>query len=961
MRGQFLQQFFKTRGFTHVKSNHEIDVLCPFVHEKGQETRPSANVNIEKGVFHCFTCEAEGRFNKGGLSQTEFVAQYYGIGYSEAIKFLEMSSKDFNADDTHQKFIENLLGCDEKLQFLYERGITDKEIADYQLGYNGEAIVYPIYLNGAMLDRRKYNTSREGNEPKIKSEKGAKPLLFPYDDWLKQLDHSDFTVLTAGENDTILARKYGYNAVESTMGEGSFPKVFSHHFTGKKVIICYDCDEAGRKAAKTIGFLLKEARANVFIADLKLSGTKDDNDVTDFFIKNRYSKSDFDKILAEAVPFTQEDAQEIKNEIYPLVDLWEVPKGKYAKKRLSTRAIMMGKFSIPMEAPTAVQYRCENPIQDHETCMTCPLNNQEEQWWSLEEKNLDAVLDLVETNRDPQQKALRRMLRIPTKCPNPPRVSIRERQHVTKVILSPDVDTENELSGFRAAEQHAYVIGLDLEDGNRYRTYFKRYANPNDKQKIVMIVDRVEDSDNSVAVFKMTPEIKQELSQFQKRPEDVMNDRYSLAREVVGTFASPMVVNAVNIMFHSVLEFKIYGNYTKGYPEGVIIGESRTGKTKTAKRLEIFYGLGNFTTVKNATTAGLLGGADKLPSGEFRISWGKIPLNHKGLLILDEMSGLSKDVMATLTDMRSEGVANMEKIVKGKAPAKTRLLWISNPRTNSDGNSKSIEDYPNGVKVVLDLVGSDEDIARFDFCYILPTSKEYIAPKFDDEKEENILKLDNTPYHHLIQWAWSRKADQTKFDKNVDRYIWHTAQQLNEKYDTHIKFFGSEAAYKLARIAVSCAIMCFSHDGTGECILVKKEHVDWASQFLLACYDNETFRLSEFVENERKFTQTTEEINNEVAKLMKKYPMILKLLLEYDENSPYNLKAAGGISDDEYKYLISTMFLNGLINYTTKGYITSTKRLKRSLDILRNGHTKKETSGPMRNEPKSFSDKINLN
>ena len=940
MEGKFLEQFFEARGFTDVKSNHELDVLCPFPHDKGYETRPSAHVNINKGVFHCKTCEAEGRFNKGGLSEADFVTHFYNISYTDSIQFLA-SQKDFDEDETHQKYIDLLFNTADKVKWLCDRGIGTREIVEYKLGYDGNGIIYPIFVNGVMLDKRTYNTSQEGLEAKIKSQPGAKPLLFPYDHWQEQLETAPFTLLTAGENDTLLARKMGYNAVTSTMGEGSFPRLFLNLFKGKKVIICYDCDEAGRKSSKTVAFLLKEAGANVFLMDLGLEGTKEDKDVTDFFIKRKYSKSDFDKRIEEAVPFTEEEMVEIKNEVYPLIDLWDVPKGKYSGKRLSTRAIMMGKFSTPMETPTAIHYQCTSLDTESPVCAVCPLRDQQERWWTLGENNLNDVLDLIEVNKKPQEAAIKRILSIPEKCPSSPKKTVRERQHVTKVILAPDVDMENELSGFKAAEQHAYVVGLDLEDGNRYRTYFKRYANQNDKQKIVMVVDRVEDSDNSVNTFKMTPEIQEELSQFQLSPAEVMQKRYELAREVVGTFAAPMVVNSVNIMFHSPLEFKIFGSYTKGYPEGVIVGESRTGKTKTATRLEFFYGLGNFTTVKNATTAGLLGGADKLPSGEFRISWGKIPLNHKGLLLLDEMSGLSKETMSTLTDMRSEGIASIEKIVKGKAPAKTRLLWISNPRTNSDGNSRSIEDYPNGVKVILDLVGSDEDIARFDFVYILPSSKEYIAPIFDDEREkEELLKIknkgiNNQPYHHLIQWAWSRKADQVKFDKQVDRYIWHTAQQLNEKYDTSIKFFGSEAAYKLARLSVSCAIMCFSHDGTGESIFVKKEHVDWAAKFLVDCYDNDTFRLTEYAEQAKFTTTTNESVNNIFASLVHTYPMIMKSLASQTETSLRMLEAVSGLEKKDFNPVFSTLLRNGLVVQGSRENIMATKRFREALKAYR--------------------------
>jgi 5S rRNA maturation endonuclease (ribonuclease M5) len=912
-------------------------------------------------VFHCKTCSAEGRFDDGGLSETGFVSQLYGMKNSDAVLFLA-NYVDYNEDGSYERFMTALHNEQNKLEYLEARGITIEEVNKYKLGYNGSGIVYPVFVNGFMMDKRIYNTSPQGNEAKIKSQKNAKPLFFPFDDWYEDLDKSDFTLMTAGENDTLLARKYGYNAVESTMGEGSFPKIFAGLFQDKKVIICYDCDEAGKNAARQIAFYLKEAGATVSLMDLGLEGTKEDKDVTDFFIKHNYTKDDFDKKIAEAVPFTEEDHLEVKNKKYPLVDLWDVPEGKYSGKRLSTRAIMMGKFSTPMEVPTAIHVECINPSPDSTICASCPYfkDGNHERWWTLGEDNLKDVLELVEVNSTQQHKTIKRLLRIPTNCPNPPRYQIRERKHVTKVIFSPDVDTENELSGFKSAEQHAYVIGKNLEDGGRYRLFFKRYAHPLDKQKIVMVVDDFEQSDNSTNAFKMTPEILQELSQFQMTPEDAMKLRYELAKKVVGTFTHPMVVNCVNLTFHSPLQFKLYGKYSKTPFEVVIVGESRTGKTETAQFLEMFYGLGNFTAVKNAKTTGLLGGVDKLPSGEYRIKWGKIPLNHKGLIILDEMSGLSKETMATLTDMRSEGVAVIEKIISGKAPAKARIIWTTNTRTNAEGNTRAIDEYPNGVKIILELVGSAEDIARFDFCYIMPNDGKLIPPRFEDEEiMDNLTKLDNTPHRHLIQWVWSRNADQTKFDRGVDRYIWNVSMQLNEIYNCQYQFFGRELPKKLGKLAASVAAMCFSHDGTGEVILVKKEHVDWAVQFMKDIYDNDTFRLAEFVAGEKKLIEPTEESNIEVNKLMKKYPMFFKLLLENDECNPYGLKAATGIGDDEYKYIVSTMFQHGLLKQSKNG-IQSSKKLKRSINALRTTSAPKMQFPIDVSEQKSFSDKVQL-
>jgi hypothetical protein len=344
------------------------------------------------------------------------VKEYYGMSYGEAIQFLVSQKKDYDSDDSYQIFKNNLLGHDDAMKYLETRGITEDLVKEYELGYNGSGVVYPVFVNGIMLDRRTYNLHQEEGEAKIKSELGAKPLLFPYDKWMAKLNDSDFTLMTAGENDTILARKYGFNAVESTMGEGSFPKMFLRLFEGRKVIICYDCDDAGKNASKTVAFLLKEAGAEVYIADLGLSGAKDDKDITDFFIKRRGSQLAFAQILDSAAKFDEEQFVEVKNKEYPLVDLWEVPEGKHSGKRLSSRVIMMGKFSNPMETPSAIYAECTRFDSDSQVCENCPFGKERERWWTLDEDNLEDVLELVEVNKGTQHKVINRLLRIPANC-----------------------------------------------------------------------------------------------------------------------------------------------------------------------------------------------------------------------------------------------------------------------------------------------------------------------------------------------------------------------------------------------------------------------------------------------------------------------------------------------------------------------------------------------------------------
>jgi hypothetical protein len=927
MAGEFLLSFFEERGAVTEKPNGEADVLCPFEHDKGYEKRPSAHINVDKGTFHCKTCRAEGRFSNGGLSEINFAAKIHGISYREAIKIIQQFEDIPASDNAWNSAVNALLQQKEKLAYLAARGITEEEVLHYKLGYDGTGIVYPVYMYGDILDKRTYNMSPKEGEPKIKSQAGATPLLFPFDHWRKT---ETPTLLVGGENDALLGRRLGLNALTSTGGEGTFPAVFLGLFKGKTVYIAYDCDEAGRKGALTVAFKLKEAGANVYIVDLGLAGTKEDKDLTDFVIKHGYGADELQEKIDAAKLYDGEQFQEAKNEHYPLVNLLEVNHGEYSNKYISAQVNMSGKIEAvhgtSLEAPTACEWQCNGGIFDDKSpCHGCPLEN-EKGWWTLDQNNLDQLLEIVEVTTQEQDKAIRRFIGLPSKCPNAT-VTKREKQHVQKVLFTPDVETEGELSGYTGLELLSYVVDQDLKDGDRYRIFFKRYPHPK-TQGIVAVVDRHEASDAGINAFKMNHDMYESLAQFQGHPDEVMNKRFELGKEIIAASTPRAVFEAVNIMYHSVLDFKFHKSYMKGHPEGLIVGASRTGKTETAVKWQQFLGIGNVTNAKSATVAGLIGGNAKMPSGGFKITWGTIPRNNKGMLIVDEMSGIRPEVISQLTAVRSERKAIIEKIASGSAPAKTRLLWISNQRDQRDGRTLPISMYKDGVELVRELVGKNEDIARFDFIVVVPETERLISPF---ENAADIPDVDNTPYKNLVYWAWSRKQDEIKFAPNVEQYIWNTALEMNDKYDSSdLNIFGAEAYKKLARIAVSAAAMCFSNSDAGSNILVCKEHVDWARDFLVRCYDNSIFNLPSYVEQQKELTETNELVDAVFAGVAKAHPNIIKLIGERNDLTTTTLSIVSGLDKDTLGGVLNNLIKHGLATVGGYGAIVPTLRFKKA-------------------------------
>lgn len=919
-KGQFFEWFFdQNGGLSEPNSQGEHSVFCPFEHDKGYEHNPSAHVNLSKGLFHCKTCLAEGRFDNGGLTEVGFVAEYYKVSQTEAIKFLNRFMADPIENESWSNFQETLFSSTKMLDILRnKRGFTDETIRTYELGLDGAGIIYPVKLFGNLYDIRTYDPD---GKPKMKSEKHRTTAIFPFDHWVT--DERD-TLLVGGENDALLGRQLGFNAVTFTGGEGSVPAdTFLRFFKGRRVYVCYDMDLAGRKGGQRVAYKLREAGAEVFIVSLPLSGEKDDKDLTDFVVAHNKGYADLDEIIRTSPEFSQEDFIQEKNRYFPLVNLWEATDGKYYGRRISSRVIMAGKYDQAMFLPTIVDFYCKCGEAD---CRVCEGKSGKNTYtWTLEEDNLQDAMRLLEVTEQEQKESLYFMNYI--KLSSDVKMNIRARETVFKYMFMPDVETESDSTNYVPVEQYSYVIGHTMSEGDKYRIFFKPYAHPSKGQKAFLVVDRVEDSDNAVNSFTMNEQVKQKLSVFKGHPKEVMRQRFEMAKGITKGYTVDRIVWAIDLVYHSPLKIRLMGKTIKGYPEVAVIGETGTGKTSTATALQLYYGIGNRTVMKSVTEAGLIGGMDKSTSGGMFVKWGTLPRNNKGLVILEEMSGAPQKIINAMTDIRSEGIANITRVGGTfRAMAQTRLIWFGNPRVVNK-RSVPFSEYPTGVDAVLDLVGANEDIRRFDLVLLEAANEDIVR---DDVFSKDAHPYDRDTYASLIRWIWSRTPDQITFDESVSQYLMERSTVLNEKFNSDVSFLGVDARFKLARLAVACAACCFSTDDTGEVLIVEKEHVDWVEWFLTQCYGGDTFRLHEYAEEQRRFNTVNPEIEAVVHGLMRTDSSAL-MIRELTRSTEYvpksNLLDLSGLERDQFAKTLTHMNRHHLILSHAKG-IRATRRLR---------------------------------
>lgn len=126
------------------KSGVNFKAKCPFHNER----TPSFHVSVNRGTYYCFGCGAKG-------DVFSFVEQFEGLDFKGALKLLAskagVSLDDFRENKNLESEKKELYGAleeatlffEEKLQsngealnYLKKRGLSDKTIKDWRLGYS---------------------------------------------------------------------------------------------------------------------------------------------------------------------------------------------------------------------------------------------------------------------------------------------------------------------------------------------------------------------------------------------------------------------------------------------------------------------------------------------------------------------------------------------------------------------------------------------------------------------------------------------------------------------------------------------------------------------------------------------------------------------------------------------------------------------------------------------------------
>ena len=907
--------------FNLLEGTGEHAVCCPFPHtfsngKEYLENRASAHVNTDKGLYHCKAC---GR----GYNEQEFIEAIAGCDRFDSAKvynvFLrsqsptEWETSTTLTEDSHRK-AESL-------------GIAEEVIKELQIKTppkEKDTLAFPVIMFNRIVDIRVYNP---GGNPKIRSLNGAtNGMIIPFDIWK---DSTKATLICAGEKDMAIARSHGFNAITLTGGEKSVPK-FINYFKDRTIAICYDNDQAGIEGARKLANYLYPYTKNIrVVTNFHEVCCEKGEDITDFFTKYNKSRELLLKYIADTPLFEPDEEIPEPEGDFPIVDLYEASQ-KYTNKVVQS--------NIQVVATSETAFRCPSEIIGTKKKDTNEgeMVGGEVATWRLENKNCGDILYLVDSGLKEGQiiDNIRKSL---LKKPSDRSMHIDIRKETTVYKLSVTDLYETVDKDVQPMEYTAYSLGIKLESGKKYFITYKLVPHPYKGQQLIMIIVDAKQASDSISNFKVTPGVIKNLQQIQNLAPTVKEKVKQLAemnKAFIGYDGIDKLIEIIDLSFNTPLRFN-FGRIKniRGYLDTLIVGESRTGKSSTADALRRLYGLGTFTSLagNSATIAGLIGGSSKGPTGNMQTRAGVIPQNHTGLIIFEEFGKSNKDVLKELTDIRSSNEVRIARVSGTTTlPALVRMIALTNTKTN--GEIKSIASYPNGISIVTELVNTAEDIARYDIILVLSeTGMSDIDPLW-----EPIEPLPEQCYRDRIRWIWTRTPEQIIKTPELEKYIIEKSNELNKRYPSHIKLFGTEAWKKISRIAQAVAGYVVSASEDYENIVVTQECVDYAVNLLIELYDNDVFKFKEYVDMEQRYRSTNQEAIASLQNIYNKYPGLVLQLEQSVEITRMMLESTTGLEAQDIRkglQLLTRSYFIKVDNATIK----PTERFRLTINQINKG------------------------
>lgn len=827
----------------------EYKTQCPFpeLHEGGTDNNPSFTVNLETGVYYCNTCHSKGNIHTYYKSKYHVSSKEAWFFFGDALGLPRPDGEELYSDvidpEIALRYHHDLMtmGGSNLEYLLNERCLTIDAIERFQIGWNGERYTIPIYDEKYnLVNIRLYTRMPVDGRQKVinyRDENGytyGKVRLYGIENIAQEVP---YVVVAEGELDRICCEAHGIPAVTSTAGAGSWERSWTALFKNVgKVYSCYDNDTAGVNAGAK---LLRRLSGITEVAILQWpDGFKNKGDITDWFCEN--PNGNFLKFIQDnsnTATLVSDEDDEIDDSNAIETTLLHSIDADYINKRIKMAVMISGKGATSDVFPYKCIAQCVAQSQDGKMCSYCPLSEGPVAKAFKADEN--TPLALIECTDEVQQNIIRKEIGVPGKCQQYT-VEVAKYGNLEEIRMVPIADTE---FSFDKDQEHVvrlgYYMGRNLKSNMRYTLTGFMHNHPKN-QRATFIFDKAYPEHNAITEFKITDKVKELLDVLKPKPGQSVRSKFEeihrdLEYNVTRVWNRRNVAMAVDLVYHTPLHFYFQGQFIKrGWGECLLIGDSGQAKSTIVEQIMHHYRLGELLSGESSKRTGLTYNMQQNGNTWFLI-WGAFPLNDGGLIAVDEFSGMSEEDIASLSEIRSSGICRVKAVVNDETSARTRAIYISNPRS---GRPLASETY--GVQAILKLFGTAEDVRRLDIAVGVASGEvDATLINSDYSKMEQIDHVYNTDVCNAgVMWAWSRSPEQIIIDEEATREILRQAVALSNKYSSAIPLAEpADMRLKLARLSIATAARMASTDETYESIVVHPEHVNFVVNFLQEVYD----------------------------------------------------------------------------------------------------------------------------
>jgi hypothetical protein len=921
----------------------EIKAECPFkeLHESFTDNNPSLTVNVSKGVYYCNSCHSKGNIHTmlrklDGLSNEE---AWFQLG--DALKITRPDGTKPTRPEIEpglaQVYHRALMKLTGPIRDVLRdrRGLTDETLRRFKLGWDGDRITIPIYDEfNTLVNFRRYKWNSTNDQWKVLNYKDeydnayGEVRIFGID---KVVDENiDYIVWSEGETDAICCEQFGFNAACATSGAGTWKANWTRLFRNKKrVYIVQDNDEAGRNATEKLCEKLYRV-VEVYIVNWP-EGFPQKGDITDFFVKSQLTAKDFQNLLDNATLYVDDNMVEERvadEQDATEVHLSESSEAKLFGKRVRIPIMVSGKDSTPYLAPKTIKISCGDAADgDNKRCANCSLAvHAGEMTRTLTSIDKD-LMKLIKCTDKQQQAVILEMLGINGRCDRW-RIDIEEYMNIEELRLIPKAE-----ANFGFSKEHDYVvrtgyyIGNNLKTNKRYTMAGFMYSDPL-TQYSTYIFDKAYPEKDLISDFELNEESIGYLKLFQVNDDQTILDKfndihYDLERNVTYIWERRKVAFAVDLIYHTVLNFYFQEQYVKrGWGELLIIGDSGQAKTTIVERLMHHYRLGELHSGESSRRTGLVYNMQQNNKRWFLV-WGAFPLNDGGLITIDELSGLSEDDLAVMSDVRSSGIAKATGVITAETTSRTRAIYISNPR---NGRQLNAETY--GVNAVLKLMGKAEDVRRLDLAMSVASGD--VDPALVNRSLKDLPKVPHVYNSDACNiralWAWSRRPEQVIITDEATQYILDKATEMGLRYSSKVPIVeAADQRLKIARLAIATACCVVSTDETFETVIVKPEHVDFVVDFMNEVYTAKSFGYDKLSAHESEASDTSVANIKKLRITFLTLPMMdanemAKTLYQLPYFSRATLEDYTGLVKDDLKMLLKFLTSQHLVDKSRGDY-----------------------------------------